>query len=77
METSAPESSSSKRRRYPIAKSSTDSLSHFLLTSLPVQAKQSDGFVVTQFHYTEWPENGWPYSTGSLVEMLKMIQSPN
>ena len=34
---------------------------------------QDDGFVVTQFHLTEWPEHGRPASTGSLVEMLEMI----
>ena len=41
--------------------------------SLSLQANQSDGFVVTQFHHTEWPERGRPDSTGSLVEMLDMI----
>ena len=34
---------------------------------------QDEGFVVTQFHLTEWPEHGRPASTGSLVEMLEMI----
>jgi protein tyrosine phosphatase len=37
------------------------------------QAAQTEGFVVTQFHLTEWPEHGRPASTGSLVEMLEMI----
>ena len=37
------------------------------------QAPQTEGFVVTQFHLSQWPEHGRPDSTGSLVEMLDMI----
>ena len=38
-----------------------------------MQVAQTDGFVVTQFHMSGWPEHGRPASTGSLVEMLDMI----
>ena len=29
--------------------------------------------MVTQFHMSQWPEHGRPGSTGSVVEMLDMI----
>ena len=32
-----------------------------------------EGFVMTQFHMSGWPEHGRPASTGSVVEMLDMI----
>jgi hypothetical protein len=33
---------------------------------------KNDGFVVTQFHLTEWPPRQVP-NTGTLIEMLDMV----
>ena len=33
---------------------------------------KSEGFVITQFHHTEWSESGSPH-TGGLIEMMDLI----
>ena len=46
---------------------------HGMYTSDSVFQGHVEGFVVTQFHMSGWPEHGRPASTGSVVEMLDMI----
>ena len=42
-------------------------------TRTPQQGSpKNDGFVVTQFHLTEWPPHQVP-NTGTLIEMLDMV----
>ena len=33
----------------------------------------SPSFVVTQFHYTQWPENEAPNETASMLDMLEKV----
>jgi protein tyrosine phosphatase len=74
------EGESAKYGKIAVTLQSERSFGDFTLRKLFIQKEQlqkgmpqDEGFVVTQFHLTEWPEHGRPASTGSLVEMLEMI----
>ena len=37
------------------------------------QGSPTEGFQVTQFHHTEWPETGKPPAAGGLIEMIDLL----
>ena len=45
---------------------------HTHTSRIQQSSPKNDGFVVTQFHLTEWPPNKVP-NTGTLIEMLDMV----
>jgi protein tyrosine phosphatase len=45
----------------------------YVMRKLQVGPEGGEGHVVTQFHYTMWPEHGHPSSTGPIIELIDML----